>query len=144
MRRLFAPVAILGVFVSTTVAFGQTQKAGDASAAITKVERAWESAMRAKDGAAVDKILATNWIGLNPDASTSTHAEFVKAVNAGDYATVKLDDVKVRMAGAAAIAYGTASDKDGKYAYTDVFVQESGTWRAVYSQLALVPPAAKK
>jgi hypothetical protein len=68
----------------------------------------------------------------------------LKAVNAGDYATVKLDDIKVRMVGATAIAYGTASDKDGKYAYTDVFMQENGAWRAVYSQLALVPPPAKK
>lgn len=141
MRRVFAPAALVVALVSTTIVFAQK---GDATSAVTKAERAWESGMRAKDSAAVEKVLAANWLGVNPDASSSTRTQFLAAVKNGDYATVKLDEINVRMAGPTAIAYGKATDKDGKYAYTDVFVEEGGTWRAVYSQIALVPPPSKK
>ena len=149
MRRFWLiPMAAVGVAMlvasQSTVGLAQSSSAS-VSNDITKLERTWETAMHAKDGAAVEGIVASGWVGLNPDGSSDTRAHFVAGVKKGDYATVKLDTIEVTVAGATAIAHGKASDKDGKYAYSDVFVQEGGKWHAVFSQIALLPrPAPAK
>lgn len=111
---------------------------GDAKGAVTKLERDWEAAMQKKDDGAVGKILSDGWTGLNPDGSSEDKAKFLSEVKGGNYSTVKLDSIDVKTFGSTAIATGKASDKDGKYAYTDVFVRQGGGWRAVASQLAKI------
>ena len=148
MRRLWMiPMVTVGLamFVSSQSPVGLAQSSSAAvSSEITKLERTWETAMHAKDGATVEGILASGWIGLNPDGSSDTKAHFVAAVKKGDYTSVKLDTIDVTVAGGTAIAHGKASDKDGKYAYSDVFAQEGGKWHAVFSQIALLPPPPPK
>jgi len=148
MRRLwtFSPVVLAVAMLLGTqsmTALAQSSSAA-VSSEITKLERTWETAMHAKDGASVEGILASGWTGLNPDGSSDTKAHFVAAVKKGDYTSVKLDTIDVTVAGGTAIAHGKASDKDGKYAYSDVFAQEGGKWHAVFSQIALLPPPSPK
>jgi ketosteroid isomerase-like protein len=146
-RRWLIPIAAVGVtmFLASQSTVGLAQSSSAAvSSEITKLERTWETAMHAKDAATVEGIVASSWVGLNPDGSSDTRAHFVAGVKKGDYATVKLDTIDVTVAGATAIAHGKASDKDGKYAYSDVFVQEGGKWHAVFSQIALLPPPPPK
>ena len=100
--------------------------------------------MQKKDSAAVDKILASDWTGLNPDGTLETRAHFIDAVKKGDYTTIKLDEIAVSSLSGVVVAHGRASDKEGKYAYTDVFVKTNTGWRAAYSQIALLPPPPKK
>ena len=123
---------------------GQAATASNVAGEVTKVERSWESAMQKKDSIAVEKILASDWTGVNPDGTVETRAHFIAAVKNGDYATVKLDEIVVNTLSGVVVAHGKASDKEGKYAYTDVFVRVNGAWRAAYSQIALLPPPAKK
>ena len=123
---------------------GQGAAGASVSAEVTKIERSWESAMQKKDSAAVDKILASDWTGLNPDGTLETRAHFLTAVKNGDYATVKLDEIVVNTLSGVVVAHGKSSDKDGKYAYTDVFVHSSSGWHAAYSQIALLPPPPAK
>ena len=146
MRRLWLiPMVAAGVALlvesHSTVGLAQSSS-GAVSSEIAKLERTWETAMHAKDGATVEGILSSGWTGLNPDGSSDTRAHFVAAVKKGDYVTVKLDTIEVTVAGSTAVAHGKASDKDGKYAYSDVFAQEGGKWHAVFSQIALLPPPA--
>ena len=138
-------VIAAGVLVTAQAGLGRAQSTPGSSAVsadVTKIERAWEKAMNAKDSATVDGILAPGWTSLNPDATLESRTHFLGAVKNGDLATVKLDDIAVSVFGGTAVAHGKAHDKDGKYAYSDVFVQEGGKWRAVFSQLALLPPPA--
>ena len=123
---------------------GQAAAGSNVAGEVTKIERSWENAMHKKDSIAVDKILASDWIGVNPDGTIETRAHFISAVKNGDYATVKLDEIVVNTLSGVVVAHGKASDKEGKYAYTDVFVRVNGVWRAAYSQIALLPPPAKK
>ena len=58
----------------------QRATGSDASVEVTRVERSWESAIQKKDSAAVDKILAADWIGLNPDGTLETRSHFLTAV----------------------------------------------------------------
>lgn len=127
-----------------SVQAGQRATGSDASVEVTRVERSWESAIQKKDSAAVDKILAADWIGLNPDGTLETRSHFLTAVKDGEYATTKLDDVTVSTLSGVVVGHGRSSDKDGKYAYSDVFVRLNGEWRAAYTQVALLPPPAKK
>jgi ketosteroid isomerase-like protein len=112
--------------------------AGDAKTAVTKLERDWETAMHNKDDKAVGRILLDGWSGLNPDGSTEDKPKFLSEVKSGQYDSVKLDSINVKSFGSTAVATGTATDKDGKYAYTDVFIRQGGTWKAVASQLAKI------
>jgi len=141
-------IALVFVFVGVIAAISHVDAgqsaAPTASSEVVKVERAWETAMQKKDSAAVDRILASDWIGVNPDGTLETRAHFLSAVKNGDYATVKLDEVLVSNLSGVVVAHGKASDKGEKYAYTDVFVKANGGWRAAYSQIALLPPPAKK
>jgi Domain of unknown function (DUF4440) len=122
---------------------GQASGSG-ASVGVTKVERAWERAIQNKDSAAVDKILAADWVGLNPDGTLETRSHFLMAVKNGEYATTKLDDVTISTLSGVVVGHGRSSDKDGKYAYSDVFVRLNGEWRAAYTQVGLLPAPAKK
>ena len=110
----------------------------NASAAVTKLEHDWESAMQKKDDAALGKILADGWTGIGPDGSTEDKAKYQSETKSGQYESVKLSDMKVKTFGSTAVVTGTATDKDGKYAWTDVFVRQGGGWKAVASQIAKV------
>jgi hypothetical protein len=135
----------LAVSVLAAVALGQAQSgggkkssSGDATAAIIKIEHEWESAMQNKDDKALGKILLDGWSGIGPDGSTEDKAKYQSEVKDGQYASVKLGDITVKTFGSTAVATGTATDKDGKYAWTDVFIRQAGTWKAVASQIAKV------
>ena len=86
-----------------------------------------------------EAFLAPNWIGVGPDGSTEDRAKFVKEITDGVYAGTKLDSIDVQIIDAgAAIGHGMASDNNGKYHYSDVFVKKGGSWKAVYSQLTKI------
>jgi hypothetical protein len=55
---------------------GQRATGSDASVEVTRVERSWERAIQKKDSAAVDNILAADWIGSNPDGTLETRHTF--------------------------------------------------------------------
>ena len=127
---------------SSGAAMGQSSMSAgassDASAAVTKLEHDWESAMQKKDDAALGKVLADGWTGIGPDGSTEDKTKYQSETKSGQYTSVKLGDIKVKTFGSTAVATGTATDKDGKYAWTDVFVRQGGGWKAVASQIAKV------
>jgi hypothetical protein len=111
---------------------------GPAVDAVKKVENDWINAMQKNDDKEVGKILVDGWIGTDPDGSIEQKPKFLSDVKSGQYATVKLDNINVTLFGSTAIATGRATDKDGKYAYTDVFIREGGKWKAVASQIAKI------
>ncbi len=111
--------------------------AGDANAAITKIERDWEAAMHKNDAAAVGKLLSDAWLGVNPDGSAEDKAHFLSEVKQGQYQGITLQGVKVKIFGNTAVATGEASDpKNGTVLYMDVFTRQGAGWKVVASQLA--------
>jgi hypothetical protein len=123
---------------------GQTATAATVSAEVTKVERRWETAMHKNDSAAVDKILASDWMGVNSDGTLETRAHFLRAIKNGGYAAMVLDEIDVSNLSGAVVAHGKAHFKDFRYAFTDVFVKAKDGWRAQYSHLALLPLSPRK
>lgn len=148
MKKVAGPLSVLTLLWAMVQFAGAQNPAGSASsddktvASVTKMERDWETAMHNKDDAAVGKILADGWFGVNPDGSSEGKSQFLSEVKKGDYAWVKLDSVDVKSFGNTAVATGKASDpKLGTVVYMDVFTRQGESWKAVASQLTPLQPA---
>ena len=137
---------ILPVCLLLAVAMpGQTQ--GDKNSVdqiLIQMEHDWSRADTEKDAAALDRILADDWIGIDFEGTVLTKPEALKDIGA-DSASLEstvLSDMKVRIYGNTAIVTGTDTEKSeyhgkdssGKYLWTDVFVFRNGRWQAVSSQ----------
>ena len=153
MKRILA----VAVFVAATTSLalghlGSNQgktKAGGTSVeqALTKMEHDWTDAALKKDAAALDKILADDWVGQG-STGTSTKAQALAELKSGDNKldSQTLGDIKVRVFGSTAVVTGSDDEKSsykgkdtsGHYVWTDVFMKRNGRWQAVASQGTLV------
>ena len=149
MKRILA-VAVL-VAVATSLALGQMAdkqektKGGKVSVeqALMQMERDWTEAQLKKNTAALDKILADDWVSQGP-TGVSTKAQSLADLKSGDnkYESVTLGDMKVRVFGNTAVVTGSDDEKSsykgkdtsGHYTWTDVFVKRQGRWQAAASQ----------
>lgn len=149
MKRILA-VALL-VTVATSFALGQMAdkqektKRGKAGIeqALMQMERDWTEAALKKDAAALDKILADDWVGQGP-TGVATKAQTLTELKSGDYKleSQTLGDMKVRVFGDTAVVTGSDDEKSsykgkdtsGHYTWTDVFVKRQGRWQAAASQ----------
>jgi len=154
MKRIFAVVVL--VTVASSIALGrmadkqnktQNGKAGTEQA-LMQLERDWTAAALNKDAAALDKILADDWVGQNP-AGTATKTEALADLRSGDnkIESETMGDMKVRVFGDTAVVTGSDDEKSsykgkdtsGHYTWTDVFVKRHGRWQAAASQGTVVP-----
>lgn len=111
---------------------------------LIRIEHDWSQADVKKDAAALNRILADDWIGIDFEGTVLTRPEALKDIGS-DSASLEstvLGDMKVRVYGNTAIVTGTDTEKSqyhgkdssGKYLWTDVFVLRKGRWQAVSSQ----------
>jgi ketosteroid isomerase-like protein len=145
-------VAVVLGAMAVSLALGQTSGKAekvreDAKGSLvdifTKVENDWWEADKAKDAAALGRILADDWFYLGPEG-TMTKAQELADLKRRDenIASLTLADMKVRVYGDVAIVTFRERenstkkniDSSGDYLYTDVFVQRQGRWQAVNSQ----------
>ena len=111
---------------------------------IADLERAWVRAALANDAAAVDRIIADDWIGIAYNGQRMTKAEVLEAMRSGSASTTRIDlgEVGVRVYETAAIVNVTSTetstwegkDTSGRYVLVDVYVNRSGHWQVVSSQ----------
>lgn len=137
------PVCLL--LAAATALLGQAPSGQNSvEQTLIQMERDWSQADTQKDAAALDRILAEDWIGIDFEGTVLTKAQALKGINS-DSASLEstvLGDMKVRVYGNAAIVTGTDTEKgeyhgkdsSGKYLWTDVFVLRDGRWQAVSSQ----------
>lgn len=147
MKRTLA-VAVL-VAVVSSLALGQmadkqAKTKSSAEQTLMQLERDWYEAGLKNDAAAIDKILADDWVGQGPPGAT-TKAQAIADIKAGDskLESGTLGDMKVRVFGDTAVVAGSdvnkssykGKDTSGHWNWTDVFVKRQGRWQAVASQL---------
>jgi ketosteroid isomerase-like protein len=153
MKRIFAVVVL--TTVASSIALGRMadkqDKAKNGKAgteqALVQMERDWTAAALNKDAAALDKILADDWVGQNP-AGMATKTEALADLKSGDnkVESETLGDMKVRVFGDTAVVTGSDEEKSsykgkdtsGHYTWTDVFVRRHGRWQAAASQGTLI------
>ncbi|HEV2200809.1 MAG TPA: nuclear transport factor 2 family protein [Bryobacteraceae bacterium] len=138
---------LLALFLlpATNALFAQT-KINKASVELIQMERDWSQADVKKDAAALNRILAEDWIGIDFQGTILTKAQVLRQVGLHSEATAtestELGEMKVRIYGNTAVVSGTeiekseykGHDSSGKYVWTDVFVLRKGRWQAVSSQ----------
>lgn len=131
----------------TNTLFAQTKmKNARVVETLIQMERDWSEADVKKDAAALKRILAEDWTGIDFQGTVLTKAEVLKQVDLHSDATetesTALGDMKIRIFGNTALVSGTeieksqykGKDSSGTYIWTDVFVLRNGRWQAVSSQ----------
>ena len=110
-----------------------------------KLATAWLS----RDRAMVERIIAPDWISTYPDGQMTDRAGVLAQVfETGVHKIhgLKIDDVKARVFGDAAVVTGRThgvgefegSSYDVVIRFTDTFVRRGGQWQAVASHASLV------
>jgi ketosteroid isomerase-like protein len=111
---------------------------------LLQIEHDWSEADTHKDAAALNRILADDWMGIDFEGTLLTKPQALAGIDSGSGSleSTVLGDMKVRIYGTTAIVTGTDTEKSeyhgkdssGKYLWTDVFVLRDGRWQAVSSQ----------
>ena len=139
----------LAFAVSTHTAFLRAaDETSTEEQAIQKLEHEWAAALVKGDQAAIDRIESADWMLTDPDGNLVSKAAADADLKSGKmkFETVHGDELKVRVTGDTAIAFGLVSQKmkyngkeiSGQYRFTDVFMKKDGRWQAVWTHLTLV------
>jgi hypothetical protein len=137
-------LALSLMFVTNTF-FAQTKVSKDSAEQILiQMELDWSQADVKKDAAALKRILADDWTGIDFKGTVMTKADVLRDLHSDATATesTELREIKVRIFGNTGLVSGTeveksqyqGKDSSGAYIWTDVFVLRNGRWQAVSSQ----------
>jgi ketosteroid isomerase-like protein len=147
MRRMLKRFLVLGSVVLALVVLGlgfldspiaAQQPAGDD---VRKTDAARFEAMRTRDLAALDRLLASDLIYTHGDGRVVDKAAFIADLKTGDfqYQAIQASDVNVRLLGDVAIVTGAAAmsvvnkgvPADIRIRYTNVHVRRNGAWQMI-------------
>ena len=145
MTRMIV-LAMLGGLL--TISPRLTAQSGNAEQALLQLERDWEQANAKNDLAALERILAPEFVATDSDGRLTTRAEGFARRKSGavKFTAFTQDDYKVQVIGDTAIVTGRMTIKgvrDGKdinsqERFTDTFVRRAGQWQAVATHSSYV------
>lgn len=144
-------VAGLAVLLCTAVVVVRGQQSSrEVENYIKLSEQQWAEASMKRDTATVERILADDFVGLDPVGTFFRKAEELASVskNEGNYVSAKGNDVEVRFYGDAAVARGSESwekrnGERGRYVWTDTWIHRNGKWQIVAAVDVKAPEPAK-
>src|SRR5678816_1448616 len=112
---------------------------------IRRVEIEWGEAFERRDFAALDRLMANEYILTDPLGNVRGKAESLAALATNEvlFESTKSDNVDVRINGDTAVVTGRSTFRGrykgwsmaGRYQYTDVLVKRYGSWQAVSSHI---------
>ena len=118
--------------------------------AIMQLGQDWTTALTKGDWATMDRIVASDWVLIDPTGTIVTRAEIIGDLRSGalKFQSMTPRDVQVRIYGDTAVVSGRSVDRgtykgtdiSGEYRFTDVFVKRDGRWQAVSTHLTRVTP----
>jgi hypothetical protein len=151
MKQIMFVVAL--VFVTSVFAAAQTTKEKPSSDAkveqlILRLETEGREATLKNDIEANDRLLADNWLNINPDGSITTKARLMKLLKESPFKIMSIenDEVLVRVYGAAAVVTGRSKTKRGQGSdvvtrhvrFTRVYARNKGRWQVVSAHNTLI------
>jgi ketosteroid isomerase-like protein len=112
---------------------------------VLRLEKEFSQAIVKNDAVAVARLLADDWIIIDPDGGIIDRARFLGVMESGalTHEMMESDDARVRIYRNTAIVTALTTTK-GKFSgqifttkerATDVFVKQNGRWLCVLSQL---------
>jgi len=138
-RRLPRGLAIFGMLCLCSCSMQKDQK--ETERYILESERQWAESVATGDTSAIDRILADDFIGVDPKGRLYAKPQMIDETrNAPKYfVSNRLNDVKVRFYGNTAIAQGSEtwekrSGERGRFVWTDTWLQRNGRWQIVAAE----------
>ena len=112
---------------------------------LLKLENEFARAVTSNDADALDKLLADDWVIVEPDGSLIDKARFLGVIKSGalSHELMESTDMRVRLYGNTAVVTGLTITK-GKFMgqdfascerATDIFVKQTDRWLCVFTQL---------
>ena len=146
-------VLIAGLSISAIyAAYAQKTGTAEAEGYIKESERQWAESVVTGDTAIVERIVADDFVGVDPDGNFFDKAKELSDTRESpkDFVSNHLDEVKVRLYGDAAVAQGIESwvrrsgaPLRGRWVWTDTWIKRNGKWQVVASE-DLIPPEPAK
>src|SRR5262245_7716692 len=143
-RSLPHALAMLGMLCLCHCSAQKDQK--ETERYILDSERQWAESVATGDTSAIERILADNFIGVDPKGRLYAKQEMIDETrNAPKYfVSNHLNDVKVRFYGDTAIAQGSEtwekrSGERGRFVWTDTWLQRNGRWQIVAAEDLIAP-----
>ena len=112
---------------------------------IRRIESEWGDAFEQRDFAALNRIMADEYILTDPLGNVRGKEESLKAIASNEvfFESTKSANVNVRINGDTAVITGRSTFKGryrgwsmaGQYQYTDVLVKRQGSWQAMSSHI---------
>lgn len=157
MKKLFNVCLLLTAMMSLAgfQVNGQQEQKSKAEQEVRALERQWLDAYEQHDAAAMDRIVASDWMITYPDGGTQTKEQimkFIKSPRKPGMPGPKFfsEDVQARVYGDTVILTGRIvtqwpggdSNKE-QSRYTDTYVKRDGTWQVVASHMSNEAPRKK-
>ena len=120
---------------------------------IESLEAQWRTAVLQNDVATVNRLLADDYLGINPNGTLETKADALALRRAGTTKISSIDPInmKVRVYGDTAVVTSQVQleghdgerDISGRYHYTRVYSHRSGEWKVVSFEASRIAPGSK-
>lgn len=148
MKYIIA-VLLLGI-TSPALAQTSTEKTGaEAEQLILRLEDEGREATLKNDIKANDRLLADNWVNINPDGSVTTKAKLMELLKDSSFKIISIDndEVVVRVYGDAAVVTGRSTSKRAaqnsevvtrQVRFTRVYAKSKGGWQVVSAHNTLI------
>src|SRR4030095_14143889 len=143
-RMVLRGLAVLGMLCLCDCNVQRDQKKTERY--ILESERQWAESVATGDTSAIERILADDFIGVDPKGHLYTKQQMIDETrNAPKYfASNRLNDVKVRFYGTTAIAQGSEtwekrSGERGRFVWTDTWLERNGQWQIVAAEDLIAP-----
>lgn len=147
--KLAISVFLAAVLASTACPTSAAPSAANNPQDLINMENGWAKAVVARDAAALSRIVAPDWTGLDHHGKIMNRAAMIKEIVAGDEKLTSMisHDMHVRFLGNNhAIVQGLDNESGvtkGKkvkevYSWTDVYEKRGGQWVAIASQMTPV------
>jgi ketosteroid isomerase-like protein len=152
MKRLMTVLALVCVTSFSVLAQTTKEKVsddGNTEQLIRRLEIEGREATLKNDVEANDRLLADNWVNVNPDGSVTTKAKLMELLKAGSFKIMSIDndDVMVRVYGDAAVVTGRSTTKRAgqgsevltrQVRFTRVYARRQGRWQVVSAHNTLI------
>lgn len=118
---------------------------------IIESERQWADSVATGETAALERILADDFIGVDPKGNFYDKARMLAETREAPkyYVSCRLNGVKVRFFGDTAVAQGdetwerrSGEPRRGRFVWTDTWVRRNGKWQIVAAEDLIAPEKA--
>ena len=143
-RLLKRALPIVGVLCLCHCSAQQDQK--EVERYIVSSERQWAESVATGDTSAIERILADDFIGVDPKGRLYTKQQMIgDTPNAPKhFVSNRINDVKVRFYGKTVVAQGSEtwekrSGERGCFVWTDTWLWRNGRWQIVAAEDLIAP-----